>query len=146
VEREEEKRRFITNYFVNLIRSSMVADSRQLTQAVERKVTAVMNFSLLKDFTEAEVVESLNAIGDLKAPGPDGMPSVFYKKFWEVVGIKVTNEVMQVLNGGQIPDGWNETTIVLIPKVKNPQKVKIPCLLAYVMCFTRLSQRCSQID
>jgi hypothetical protein len=83
-----------------------------------------MNFSLLKDFTEAEVVEALNSIGDLKAPGPDGMPSVFYNKFSEVVGNKVTTEVMQVLNGGQIPDGWNETTIILIPKVKNPQKLK----------------------
>lgn len=29
-----------------------------------------------------------------------------------------------MLNGGQFPDGWNETTIVLIPKVPHPDKIK----------------------
>lgn len=33
-------------------------------------------------------------------------------------------EVLSVLNGGPIPEGWNETTIVLIPKVRNPELVK----------------------
>lgn len=37
------------------------------------------------------------------------------------MGEKVTNEV---LNGGQIPKGWNETTVVLIPKVKHPERLK----------------------
>jgi hypothetical protein len=36
----------------------------------------------------------------------------------------VTQEALNVLNGGQLPEGWNETTIVLIPKVKNPDKLK----------------------
>jgi hypothetical protein len=83
-----------------------------------------MNLALLKEFTEREVKEALDSIGDLKAPGPDGMPSVFYKRFWEFVGEKVTNEVLQVLNGGQIPEGWNETAVVLIPKVKHPECLK----------------------
>jgi hypothetical protein len=41
-----------------------------------------------------------------------------------VVGKKVTEEVLQVLNGGPIPVGWNDTTIVLIPKVPKPDKIK----------------------
>lgn len=41
-----------------------------------------------------------------------------------MVGEKVTREVLKVLNGGQFPEGWNETTIVLIPKVRNPEKLK----------------------
>jgi hypothetical protein len=31
---------------------------------------------------------------------------------------------MQVLNGGAIPQGWNDTTVVLIPKVKDPHSLK----------------------
>ena len=63
-------------------------------------------------------------MGDLKAPGPDGMPTLFYKRFWALVGGKIQDEILCVLNGGQIPAGWNETVIVLIPKVHNPSKLK----------------------
>ena len=31
---------------------------------------------------------------------------------------------MAVLAGGDFPDGWNDTTIALIPKVSNPEEVK----------------------
>ena len=63
-------------------------------------------------------------MGDLKAPGPDGMPAIFYKKCWHIVGERVIKEVLQVLNGGEMPAGWNDTIIILIPKVKNPNELK----------------------
>lgn len=59
----------------------------------------------------------------LKAPGPDGMPVVFFKKFWDVIGGKLSMEVMSVLMGGNMPEGWNDTIIALIPKVRKPEKV-----------------------
>jgi hypothetical protein len=40
-----------------------------------------MNEDLVSDFTQEEIKMALEAIGDLKAPGPDGMPAIFYKKF-----------------------------------------------------------------
>jgi hypothetical protein len=52
------------------------------------------------------------------------MPAVFYKRYWDIVGDRVTEEVLQVLRGGDLPDGWNETNVVLIPKVKNPELMK----------------------
>jgi len=54
----------------------------------------------------------------LKAPVPDGLLSVFYKTFWDVVGVWLTREVMEVLKGGQIPASWNETTIARVLKEK----------------------------
>lgn len=33
-------------------------------------------------------------------------------------------EVLDVLNGRPMPEGWNDTVIVLIPKVRNPEKLK----------------------
>jgi hypothetical protein len=102
---EEEERRFITNYFYNIFRSNGAADTQQLTQAVECKVTNEMNDALIQEYNADEVKNALESIGDMKAPGPDGMPSIFYKRFWEVVGEKVTEEVLQVLNGGEFPWG-----------------------------------------
>jgi hypothetical protein len=85
VEEEEEKRRFITNYFRDLFRSGGVVDSHELTDIVPSQVTEEMNNSLVAEITSEEVKSALDAIGDLKAPGPDGMPALFYKRFWEVV-------------------------------------------------------------
>jgi hypothetical protein len=53
----------------------------EVIQTVERRVSTSMNEALLKTFTCEEVEEALYGIGDLKAPGPDGIPSIFYKRF-----------------------------------------------------------------
>jgi len=126
VEGEEEKKRktFIANYFLDLFRTRGDQVSQQILNAVEAKVTEPMNDSLLKDFTADEVRRALVNIGDLKAPGPDGMLAIFYKKFWDIIGDQIVMEVLGVLNGGPVPSEWNETTIVLIPKVNRPEQVK----------------------
>ena len=99
------------------------AQKQQVLEAVEPRVTDAMNDHLTAEFSEEEIKRALDSIGDLKAPGPDGMPLVFFKKFWDVVGRKLTDEVMGVLHGGPMPEGWNETIISLIPKVDTPEKV-----------------------
>jgi len=126
VEDEREKMEFITNHFVQLFRAGEAGTEAQFQQvlgAVPTRVSAAMNSKLVAEFTEEEIKQALDSIGDLKAPGPDGLPSVFYKNFRDVVGEKLTREVMHVLNGGHIREGWNETTIALIPKVEKPEKV-----------------------
>jgi hypothetical protein len=52
------------------------------------------------------------------------MTSLFYKRYWEIVGEDVTKEVLDFLNGGILPRAWNETVIVLIPKTSNPESLK----------------------
>jgi hypothetical protein len=46
------------------------------------------------EYIEEEINTALNSIGDLKAPGPDGMPAIFFKKNWELIGSRVRNEVI----------------------------------------------------
>jgi hypothetical protein len=83
-----------------------------------------MNDLLCNEFSEEEVKPALDSIGNLKAPGPDGMPSVFYKRFWENIGDKVVLEVLAVLNGGPMSEGWNQTCVVTITKIQNPESMK----------------------
>ena len=59
-----------------------------------------------------------------KAPGPDGMSAIFYQKYWEIVGPSVTNMMLNVLNSDAPLSDINSTNIVLVPKVKNPSKMK----------------------
>jgi hypothetical protein len=41
----------------------------------EPKVSAELNESLVKDFSEKEISDALFHVGPLKAPGPDGFPT-----------------------------------------------------------------------
>jgi len=136
VEDEVEKQVFISNHFVQLFRAGATGYTNQLLQAVSPRVTAEMNEALIQNFSHEEVKRALESIGDLKAPGPDGMPALFYKRFWDTVGDQVSQEVLNVLNGGAMPENWNDTVIALIPKVPNPQKVTELGLSASAMLFT----------
>lgn len=108
---------------MQLFTSNVNGDAQQILRAVQTRVTQQMNENLVADFTEEEIKGALNSIGDLKAPGPDGMAAVFYKEFWSIVGRKITDEVLVFLRGGAMPQHWNETIISLIPKVLRPDKV-----------------------
>ena len=70
------------------------AQKQQVLESVEPRVTDAMNDHLTAKFSEDEIKRALDSIGDLKAPGPDGMTSIFFKKFWDVVERKLTDEVM----------------------------------------------------
>ena len=58
-----------------------------------------------------------------KAPDLDGMPSLFFQHYWPIVGNLVTKAVLDFLNFGITPPMFNETHIVLIPKVNQPRRV-----------------------
>lgn len=109
-------KQFIANQYQNLFLSHAGGYENEVLHCVQERVTPEMNEALPAPFTCDEVWAALESIGDLKVPGPDGMPSIFYKRFWQLVGERVKKEVLDVLNGGVMPQGWNDTIIVLIPK------------------------------
>jgi hypothetical protein len=83
-----------------------------------------------------------------QGPGADGVP--FYKKFWPLLRYKVKAEVLAVLNGGPLLESWNETIIVLIPKVKNPKNLKdlrpiSLCNVLYMLVSKVLANRLKNI-
>ena len=60
---------------------------------------------------------ALKQMAHLKAPGPDGMPPLFYKHFWQMVEGDVTSSIRLWLNLSTLPSPVNLTFITLIPKV-----------------------------
>ncbi|XP_062005568.1 uncharacterized protein LOC133722711 [Rosa rugosa] len=62
-------------------------------------------------------------LGNLKAPGPDGFPGLFYYKFWESVKDNVNQAASCFHSGNFSLDTLNRTNIVLIPKIPHPESV-----------------------
>ena len=66
---------------------------------------------------------ALKQMYPLKAPGLDDMPPIFFQHFWNTCGAIITATVLDFLNHGMSPPNFNETHIVLIPKIKEPKTV-----------------------
>ncbi|KAK2661205.1 hypothetical protein Ddye_007738 [Dipteronia dyeriana] len=70
-----------------------------------------------KKFTRDEIRVAVFNMFPTKALGPDGLSTLFYQKFWPIVGDRVTQMCLGVLNEGHNLDGVDDTLIMLIPKM-----------------------------
>ena len=82
-----------------------------------------MNRFLCQPFQADKVHRALKQMHLKKSPEPDDMPPLFYQHFWSLSGKCVTKAVLDFLNLGIIPPKFNETHIILIPKIKNLTKI-----------------------
>ena len=75
------------------------------------------------DFSAEDIKAALFQMAPTKAPRPDGMNALFYQKYWHVVGDTVVNAMLDFLKFGHMVPEINHTHIVLIPKIKAPEKI-----------------------
>lgn len=81
-EGEDALKEHIANYFSNIFSITMTGSNiEEVMHVVQPKVTESINDVLCAEYTKEEVKTTPNCIGDLKAPGPDGMPAIFSKSF-----------------------------------------------------------------
>ncbi|XP_037491160.1 uncharacterized protein LOC105631710 [Jatropha curcas] len=58
------------------------------------------------------------------SPGMNGLNPRFYQRFWDVVGRDIVQSCRDWFNTCVFPNNLNDTLIVLIPKVEDPEAVK----------------------
>lgn len=75
-----------------------------------------MDESLCKEYTDEEIRTALFQMGPTKAPGPDGFPALFYQTHWEFLRDEICCAVRSFLAGNDIPEGFCDSVIVLIPR------------------------------
>jgi hypothetical protein len=133
-------------FYSRLFTRQELLDPGPILSCVPEKVTPLMNESLVKPFIEEEVRTTLFMMGASKALGPDGLLAGFYQYHWELLGANVMAVVLDFLNGGELPDSINKTTIVLIPKIKQLREMKqfrpiSLCNVVYKICSKVLANR-----
>ena len=122
-EEEGKVEEIVVGYYRTLFWTNNPTDFTELFAAIQRKVTPVMNQQLTREYSEQKVKVALKQMYPLKAPGPDGMRPLFFQHFWPTCGAVVSKMVLDFLNQGIPPPNFNETHIVLIPKIKEPKRV-----------------------
>ena len=68
----------IVNFYKTLFTSEEPNNFEEVIDTIPHVVTIEMNVKLEADFTIEEVEIALKQMAPLKAPGPDGMPPLFY--------------------------------------------------------------------
>lgn len=110
----------LISYFSSLFTSANFSVFEPVLEGVLPRVSWAMNEELLRPFEPEEVSLLWNAD---TAPGPSGFPPLFYKQFWNKVGVEVTKAVLSALILVTIPKDLNYTYLPLIPKIQSPRKV-----------------------
>ncbi|KAL5774221.1 hypothetical protein ACOSP7_011778 [Xanthoceras sorbifolium] len=82
-----------------------------------------MNMVLDAKFSAEEIRQALFQMYPTKAPGVDGLPALFFQKYWSTVGDGVVAACLGCLNDGHPMHEVNSTLITLIPKMERPRGV-----------------------
>uniref|UniRef100_A0A803NT67 Reverse transcriptase domain-containing protein n=1 Tax=Cannabis sativa TaxID=3483 RepID=A0A803NT67_CANSA len=80
------------------------------------KVTEADNDFMGRQPEVEEIREVVFKMHPLKAPGPDGFPGIFYRKYWHTVGPQLCIMVREFFASGVLDKKINHAFICLIPK------------------------------
>lgn len=93
----------IVNFYESLFTTEEPNKFEEVIDTISHVVTNEMNEKLEVEFTLEEVEVALKQMAPLKAPGPDGMPPLFYQSYWSLIGSDVSNIILHYLNSGILP-------------------------------------------
>lgn len=95
-------------------------------------ITEQMNSSIIQEPDSNEIKRTLEGMNPDGAPGPDGFSVQFYIFAWAVIQQDLTEAICKFFQGFQLPKSWTATTLILIPK--SPEANKIEHLRPISLC------------
>ncbi|XP_062014459.1 uncharacterized protein LOC133730987 [Rosa rugosa] len=142
----------ILDYFSGMFKASEVRanDLFSAVDLIQPKVTGAMNDDLCAPYSAGEIKTALFQMYPTKAPGPDGMPPLFFQEYWDTMGDDVVQAVQNFLHTGQLLREIIFTHICLIPKVPNPETVAdlrpiALCNVIYKICSKAITNRLKRV-
>ena len=150
VETEDGIEQVAVQYFGNLFETSSPVDIGESIRYITETVTEEMNEALTAPVTDTEIRDAVFAINPDKAPGPDGMTSLFYQRFRSIIGKDVISMVREFFETGELDERINQTNICLIPKTARPVSMTefrpiSLCNISYKIISKVLSNRLKRI-
>ncbi|KAF3666149.1 3-hydroxyisobutyryl-CoA hydrolase-like protein 2, mitochondrial [Capsicum annuum] len=105
------------NVLSQLVELDMIQEQRELNEEeIASRVEEEDNTFLMAAFEEQEILESIKACAEDKAPGPDGYSMAFFKQCWEVIKKDLIAAIRNFHEKGFFERSLNATFVALIPK------------------------------
>lgn len=73
--------------------------------------------------SEQEILTIIKSLKTLKAPGPDGFTSTYYKKFADTLAPRLSNLFNYILQGHKLPEEMLHANMILILKPNKDHSV-----------------------
>ena len=118
---ENEIEKVAVDYFESQFSTTTPTEFDSFLEEIVPSISPQMNQILLRIATEEEVRQALFMMHPEKAPGPDGMTSLFFQHSWHVVKKDVVEMVNNFLGTGDMDPRLNITNICMIPKKRDIQ-------------------------
>jgi hypothetical protein len=101
-------------------------------------VLDIENADLEAPFSEEEVKESVFSSYVVGAPGPDGLPFLFYHKFWGVIKMDLMSMFEDLYEGRLVLFRINVAILTLIPKVEDASDMKLFGPISLLNCSFKI--------
>lgn len=113
----------VTEFYNNLYTSEPASDIDKCLEVVPNCISTEMNSGLTAPVSNAEIKDTVFAIGAQKAPGHDGLNDLFYQTNWETIKEDVVMVVKSFFDSHSLGSDTNLTSVCLIPKVPQPESI-----------------------
>uniref|UniRef100_A0A803PAD0 Reverse transcriptase domain-containing protein n=1 Tax=Cannabis sativa TaxID=3483 RepID=A0A803PAD0_CANSA len=113
---------YFNHHFKSLFESSGCIIDNEFTSLFEDRISEADNDLIGRKPDIEEIKEVVFKLHLLKAPGLDGFPGIFYRKYWHTVGPQLSDMVREFFATGVLDKKINHSFICLIRKTSQASK------------------------
>uniref|UniRef100_A0A2N9I0Z5 Reverse transcriptase domain-containing protein n=1 Tax=Fagus sylvatica TaxID=28930 RepID=A0A2N9I0Z5_FAGSY len=99
---KSEIKKFVVSKFIDLFTEEPISFPSGLDNLISPTISSMQNEALCNIPTPLEIKNVIFGMYNLKAPGPDGLPALFYKQYWPIVGESVISVVQNFFRSGHM--------------------------------------------
>lgn len=98
----EGMQKVVLSYYKELFASSRPPICIEQLDSIKNRLNDSMITSLVRPYVREENFQAFQEMHPCKSPGPDGLPTLFYKNYWNLVGDELCSMILKFLNGGSM--------------------------------------------
>ncbi|KAL8096839.1 hypothetical protein AgCh_030071 [Apium graveolens] len=122
IDNHEEMCNMAIQYFTSVFAGDN-GNNFQHRNSENRVITDRQNTMLTKELEFDEFTKEIKQMHPDKASGPDGFSPAFFQHFWGLIGKEIFESCKCWLRDVSFPPELNNTTLVLIPKKDNMERM-----------------------